>query len=89
MTEDSKNKVQTVAREGDVANGRKPADAEIAWEQNTLQPALKKNPERRKDFTTISGHPIRGLYTQADLSGFSAQRDESFHLDRLRGSLNR
>jgi methylmalonyl-CoA mutase, N-terminal domain len=78
MSEDFKNKVQTVAREGAMANGRKPTDAEIAWEQNTLQPALKKNPERRTDFTTISGHAIRGLYTQADLPGFSAERDLGF-----------
>src|SRR5258708_12513665 len=29
--------------------------------------ALDKSPERQSQFTTISGHPIRRLYTEADL----------------------
>jgi methylmalonyl-CoA mutase N-terminal domain/subunit len=42
---------------------------EKSWETNTLAPALAKSPERQKEFTTISGHPIRRLYTEADLAG--------------------
>jgi methylmalonyl-CoA mutase N-terminal domain/subunit len=41
---------------------------EKAWETNTLAPALANSPERRKEFTTLSGHPIRRLYTEADLA---------------------
>jgi methylmalonyl-CoA mutase N-terminal domain/subunit len=41
---------------------------EKSWEANTLAPALANSPERQKEFTTISGHPIRRLYTEADLA---------------------
>src|SRR5438309_11655916 len=30
-------------------------------------PAIDKTPERQSQFSTISGHPIRRLYTEADL----------------------
>ncbi len=46
-----------------------------AWDEHTLQPALDRAPERAPAFTTVSSHPIRGLYTAADLPGWSAQRD--------------
>ncbi|HZV58997.1 MAG TPA: methylmalonyl-CoA mutase family protein, partial [Candidatus Eremiobacteraceae bacterium] len=64
--------------EQSLSGERTPAPEELAWEQNTLQPVLKRNPERRKEFTTISGHPIRRLYTEADLAGFDAERDLGF-----------
>src|SRR5260221_1683492 len=32
-----------------------------------IAPAIDKSPERQSEFTTISGHPIRRLYTEADL----------------------
>jgi len=32
-----------------------------------ITPALDKSPQRQSQFTTISGHPIRRLYTEADL----------------------
>jgi methylmalonyl-CoA mutase, N-terminal domain len=65
----------------DVFEGRQPADSEKQWAEKTLAPALEKSPERpigkptgiNRDeagsarFTTISGVPIRRLYTQADL----------------------
>jgi methylmalonyl-CoA mutase N-terminal domain/subunit len=38
------------------------------WQKNTLQPTLEKSPERQKQFTTVSGYPIRSLYTEADLA---------------------
>jgi len=61
--------------------GRHPSAAEKTWAQKTLAPTLEKNPERpigaptgvnrdedgQARFTTISGVPIRRLYTQADL----------------------
>jgi methylmalonyl-CoA mutase, N-terminal domain len=49
---------------------RDPSPAEKSWEANTLAPALAKSPERQREFTTISGHPIRRLYTEADLAGW-------------------
>ncbi len=46
---------------------RTPSPEEKSWEQNTLAPVLEKSPERQREFTTISGHPIRRLYSEADL----------------------
>lgn len=57
---------------------RNPSLREQEWEEKTLGPTLAKSPERAKEFTTISGHPIRRLYTQADLEGWDAQRDLSY-----------
>ena len=45
------------------------------WERETLEPALKKAPERAASFTTISGHPIDGLYAPEDLDGIDRERD--------------
>src|SRR5207248_11773944 len=58
-----------------------PSDPEKRWAEQTLLPSLEKSPEKpigaptgtnldesgRARFTTISGVPIRRLYTQADL----------------------
>ncbi len=38
------------------------------WEENTLQPTLKKLPESQKEFTTTSLKPIERLYTPRDLA---------------------
>jgi methylmalonyl-CoA mutase, N-terminal domain len=35
----------------------------------------EKSPERASEFTTISGHPIRRLYSPGDLSGWEPDRD--------------
>jgi methylmalonyl-CoA mutase N-terminal domain/subunit len=48
------------------------------WEQNTLNPTLQKSAERQKEFTTVSGYPIRRLYTEADLDGWDSARDLGF-----------
>src|SRR5437588_1280705 len=45
------------------------------WERETLDPALKKSPERAETFTTISGRPIDRLYTAEDLEGIDCRRD--------------
>jgi methylmalonyl-CoA mutase N-terminal domain/subunit len=60
---------------GPEATSRRPSPRDRAWEKNTLEPALAQSPERAAQFTTISGHPIRILYTQADLADWDAQRD--------------
>jgi methylmalonyl-CoA mutase, N-terminal domain len=57
---------------------REPSMQERAWEENTLRPTLEKSPERQTEFTTISGYPIRRLYTPADLTGWDPQRDLGF-----------
>jgi methylmalonyl-CoA mutase, N-terminal domain len=54
---------------------RKPSEQERSWEKTHLRPALAKSPERFPEFTTISGHPVARLYTQADLGGWDAARD--------------
>jgi methylmalonyl-CoA mutase N-terminal domain/subunit len=44
--------------------------------ESTPQPvAGEKSPERTREFTTISGYPIRRLYTAGDLSGWDPNRD--------------
>ena len=45
------------------------------WEDRTIEPSLEKSPERSADFTTVSGYPIHRLYSEADLSDWSAERD--------------
>jgi methylmalonyl-CoA mutase N-terminal domain/subunit len=60
---------------GPAATQRKPSAREQAWQNNTLQPALERSAERQPEFTTISGYPIRRLYTEADLTGWNADRD--------------
>jgi len=65
----------------DVAENRHPSDAEKRWAEKTLLPTIEKNREKpigaptginidehgRAQFTTISGVPVRRLYTPADL----------------------
>jgi methylmalonyl-CoA mutase N-terminal domain/subunit len=75
MSEPSKNHTKT-PKAGETA--RKPSQAEEAWETNTLAPALAKNPERQGEFTTVSGYPIRRLYTEADLADWDPVRDLGF-----------
>jgi methylmalonyl-CoA mutase, N-terminal domain len=65
----------------DILDNRHPSDGEKHWAEKTLAPTLDKAPERpigaptgvnvdehgHTRFTTISGVPIRRLYTQGDL----------------------
>ena len=65
----------------DVFEGRNPSASEKDWAEKVLRPAVEKAPERpigaasgvnlddngNARFTTISGVPIRRLYTPADL----------------------
>ena len=48
--------------------------ARARWERDTLEPALKKSPERRGPFTTISSRPIERLYTAEDVAGIDYDR---------------
>jgi methylmalonyl-CoA mutase N-terminal domain/subunit len=49
--------------------------AKERWQRETLEPALKKAPEREAAFTTISGHPIDRLYTSDDVAGIDPVQD--------------
>jgi methylmalonyl-CoA mutase N-terminal domain/subunit len=51
------------------------ASAKERWQHDTLEPALKKSPERAAEFTTISGRPIDRLYTPDDLDRLDYARD--------------
>src|SRR5262245_47266003 len=45
------------------------------WQRETLDPALKKAPERQRAFTTVSGRPIDVLYTRDDIASVDYARD--------------
>ncbi len=78
MSDEVKSSVTTITP-GDVpAIQREPSTKERAWEENTLRPTLEKSPERQTEFTTISGFPIRRLYTPADLPVWNPNRDLGF-----------
>jgi methylmalonyl-CoA mutase, N-terminal domain len=68
----------TSAPSGNGDTPRAPGPAEKNWEKTTLKKTLEKSPERQAVFTTISGHPIRRLYTDADLAGWDAERELGF-----------
>jgi methylmalonyl-CoA mutase N-terminal domain/subunit len=70
VIEDSKDQSNSQKR-----SPRKPSPQEQSWEEQTLNPTLAKSPERQAEFTTISGYPIRRLYTPADLPDWSPERD--------------
>ncbi len=53
--------MKSVADRADTAKAR--------WEREVLEPTLKKSPERKGPFTTISGRPIERLYTAEDVAG--------------------
>jgi methylmalonyl-CoA mutase N-terminal domain/subunit len=54
---------------------RNPSPREREWEENHLRPSLEKSPERSAEFTTISGHPIRRIYSPADLPDWDPETD--------------
>ena len=78
MSDVSKNTTQTIPPADTSARNREPSPKERAWEENILRSTLEKSPERQAEFTTISGYPIRRLYTEADLPNWDADRDLGF-----------
>jgi methylmalonyl-CoA mutase N-terminal domain/subunit len=48
------------------------------WEEETLEPALGKHPERKKSFQTVSLAEVDRLYTPADVEDLDFNRDISF-----------
>ena len=80
MSDTKKNAISEAPIQ-DVFEGRHPSNSEKEWANKTLAPALEQSPERpigaasgvnldengNARFTTISGMPVRRLYTPADL----------------------
>lgn len=50
-------------------------ESEKEWQEKTLNPFLRKAPERLPEFTSLSGVPIKRLYSPADLAGFDYHED--------------
>jgi len=56
-----------------------PIEAEVErWERETLEPALKKHPEKQKRFESVSLEEVDRLYTPADTAQLDFSRDISF-----------
>jgi len=53
-------------------------EAEREWEERTLEPSLKRSPETKKSFTTVSLAPIERLYTPNSLPDFDYETDLGF-----------
>jgi methylmalonyl-CoA mutase, N-terminal domain len=49
--------------------------AKEKWEQGPLQKTLSRAPERRPQFTSISGMPVERLYTPAEVTGIDYNQD--------------
>src|SRR4026207_1784207 len=52
--------------------------AKERWEEETLEPALAKHPERKKSFPTVSLKEVERLYTPTDVDELDFNRDISF-----------
>jgi methylmalonyl-CoA mutase N-terminal domain/subunit len=75
MSDALRGNTQTLTSGETSPSNREPSAKEKAWEKNTLQPTLEKSPERQREFTTLSDHKIRRLYTKADLPNWDSDRD--------------
>ena len=53
-------------------------EAEREWEERTLEPALKRSPETKNSFTTVSLAPVDRLYTPNSVPGFDYETDLGF-----------
>lgn len=48
------------------------------WEEETLNPALRKRPERARQFSTVSLRPVERLYTPLHVAELEYERDLGF-----------
>ena len=56
-----------------------PADESIErWERETLEPVLKKRPERKQRFETVSLDEVKRLYTPADTADVDYEKDIAY-----------
>jgi methylmalonyl-CoA mutase N-terminal domain/subunit len=72
MTDERKRKASAIPA---LASPRQPSAGQRDWNERTLKPTLEQSPERAAEFTTVSGYPVRRLYTEADLASWDAERD--------------
>jgi len=54
---------------------QKQKTAKQRWLDDVYGPAVRKRPERKARFTTLSGDPVAPLYSADDLESFDAKRD--------------
>mgnify|MGYP001199240054 FL=1 len=69
------------AKNGDKSNFHSTSDYQKAyekWKDEILEPLLKKNPERLKEFMTTSSQKVDRLYTPLDTAHIDYQRDISY-----------
>ena len=69
------------AKNGDKSNFHNTSDYQKAyekWKDEILEPSLKKNPERLKEFMTTSSQKVDRLYTPLDTAHIDYQRDISY-----------
>jgi methylmalonyl-CoA mutase N-terminal domain/subunit len=69
------------AKNGDKSNFHSTSDYQKAyekWKDEILEPSLKKNPERLKEFMTTSSQKVDRLYTPLDTVHIDYQRDISY-----------
>src|SRR5919206_27241 len=56
-----------------------PAEASVErWERETLGPVLRKRPERKQRFETVSLDEVNRLYTPADVADVDFERDTAY-----------
>jgi methylmalonyl-CoA mutase N-terminal domain/subunit len=51
---------------------------EAHWEETSVRKALNRFPERYDDFSTMSGAPVKRLYTPLDQADADYARDQGF-----------
>ena len=61
-----------------MSDTRDVAKAAQAWEEKVVQKTLSRSPERKKQFETTSGIPIKRLYTPADSATLDYQQALDF-----------
>ncbi|HEV8535028.1 MAG TPA: methylmalonyl-CoA mutase family protein [Candidatus Limnocylindria bacterium] len=57
---------------------QKPATRKQRWLDEVYAPSVRRRPERKTRFSTLSDEPIDPLYTAEDLAGFAPERDLGF-----------
>lgn len=62
----------------DDSNPPKASADQSTWQSTTLAASLRKVPVRQDAFTTLSGLPIKELYTAEDVAGIDPARDIGF-----------
>jgi methylmalonyl-CoA mutase, N-terminal domain len=65
-----------------MSNLKEPVTPESAaverWESETLEPVIKRRPERKSKFETVSLEEVNRLYTPADLAATDFEKDITF-----------